>query len=280
MASNEIRHRARTVTEFADVKDVEANDARLGQVFLNLLVNAAQALPEGSADKNEIRVVTRQSGPDEVVVEVRDTGSGIPPQSLSRIFDPFFTTKAIGVGTGLGLSICHRIILGFQGQIAVESEVGKGTVVRVTLPVAKGVPAVTSTIPVTGPPGRSCRVLFVDDEPVLGPLVRRALAPAHEVTCAASGREALAAIDRGDVFDVILCDLMMPEMSGMDLHEALMQRYPEHAAKMVFMTGGAFTTRARQFLEKVSNPRLDKPFKRDQLRAFVDGLLGLALIHI
>lgn len=105
-------------------------------------------------------------------------------------------------------------------------------------------------------------------------LVKRALVPAHGVVYAASGKQALAAIARGDVFDLILCDIMMPEMSGMDFHEELMLSASAQAAKMVFMTGGAFTTRAREFLERVSNPRLDMPLKRDQLRAFIDGLLG------
>src|SRR5688572_4589382 len=110
MAHNEIRHHARLVKVYGEVPLVEGNEARLSQVFLNLLVNAAHAVPEGHIDQNEIRVETRLLGEDRVVVEVRDTGTGIPAHALPRIFDPFFTTKPIGVGTGLGLAICHRIV--------------------------------------------------------------------------------------------------------------------------------------------------------------------------
>ena len=101
------RHRARLVKSLAEVPPVDANEARLGQVFLNLLVNAAQAIPEGQADKHEIRVGTRTDEHGNVVVEVSDTGMGIPPENITRIFDPFFTTKG-ETGTGLGLSISAR----------------------------------------------------------------------------------------------------------------------------------------------------------------------------
>jgi PAS domain S-box-containing protein len=136
MAWNEIRHRARLVKLYGAVPGVEVNEARLGQVFLNLIVNAAQALPEGHADLNEIRVSTFQSG-DCVVIEVSDTGLGIPPDVIGRIFDAFFTTKAVGVGTGLGLAICHRIVTDMGGELTVASELGKGATFRVALPAAR-----------------------------------------------------------------------------------------------------------------------------------------------
>src|SRR5262249_29796154 len=105
MAWHEIRHRARLVKSLGEVPYVEANEARLGQVFLNLLVNAAQAIPEGHANENEVRVTTRTDEDGHAVVEIADTGGGIDPEALPRIFDPFFTTR--GTGTGLGLSISH-----------------------------------------------------------------------------------------------------------------------------------------------------------------------------
>jgi len=135
MARSEIRHRARLVKEYGEVPLVDANETRLGQVFLNLLVNAAQAIPEGAKVKDhEIRLTTHRDEHGWVVVEVRDSGMGIPPENLSRLFDPFFTTKPAGVGTGLGLSICHGIITGLGGRITVESEPGRGTCFRVLLP--------------------------------------------------------------------------------------------------------------------------------------------------
>ncbi|ATB29398.1 PAS domain S-box protein [Melittangium boletus] len=133
MARSEIRHRARLVKNYGAVPPVYANDSRLGQLFLNLLVNAAQAIPHGNATLNEIRVTTMMSG-RQVLVEIQDTGVGIPPENLTRLFDPFFTTKPVGVGTGLGLSICHGIVTAQGGRISVESRPNQGSTFRVLLP--------------------------------------------------------------------------------------------------------------------------------------------------
>lgn len=134
MAQQQIRGKARLVLDLGPVPPVHANEAQLGQVILNLLVNAAQALPDGNEAENEIRVSTAAAPPDRVRIEVRDTGPGIAPELRSRIFDPFFTTKPIGEGTGLGLAICHGIVASFGGEIGVESEVGHGACFRVLLP--------------------------------------------------------------------------------------------------------------------------------------------------
>lgn len=275
MAENEIRHRAKLVKDYGDVSLVEGNEGQLGQVFLNLIVNAAHAMPEGRAGKNELRVTTTQHDQGWVIVEVRDTGSGIPEPILSRIFDPFFTTKPVGIGTGLGLAICHRIITALGGRIVVESEVDKGTVFRTFLPVAKGDTAeVTPPPPVAVVSGRRGRILVVDDERLLGNAVRRMLSAEHEVLAVTSARDAIGLLSQGERFDVIFCDLMMPEVTGMDLHAELLQLAPEQAEKIVFMTGGAFTSQAREFLDHVRNPSVDKPFDRSKLRAIIHDLLG------
>jgi two-component system NtrC family sensor kinase len=140
MAWSEIKHRARLVKNYGPVPAVQANESRLGQVFLNLIVNAAQALPEEGGDSAEIRIsMWHEEG--SVVVSVQDTGKGIPEEHLSKVFDPFFTTKSVGVGTGLGLSICHGIITALGGRITVESKVGRGTTFQVFLPTAVPPPA-------------------------------------------------------------------------------------------------------------------------------------------
>ncbi|AKJ02066.1 Sensory box histidine kinase/response regulator [Archangium gephyra] len=136
LARTTIRHRAQLVKEYGEVPRVLANESRLGQLFLNLLVNAGQAIPEGDAKANSVRVTTERADERWVVVSVRDTGVGIPPENLQRLFKPFFTTKPVGVGTGLGLSICHGIVTAMGGRIEVSSEVGKGTTFRVFMPVA------------------------------------------------------------------------------------------------------------------------------------------------
>jgi signal transduction histidine kinase len=273
MAWNEIRHRARLVKEYGNVPPVEGNEGRLGQVFLNLIVNAAQAIPEGRADQNEIRIITSQDDQGRVVVEVRDTGSGIPEPLLAGIFEPFVTTKPVGSGTGLGLAICHRIVTALGGQIDVESRVGKGTVFRTTLwPAAMETPeAVVS--PVAALPGRRAQILVVDDEPTLGAAVRRLLSVDHDVQAVTAARDAIQRVAGGERFDMILSDLMMPDVSGMELHAKLVELAPDQAEKMVFMTGGAFTTRSREFLDHVRNPRIEKPFDIGVFRTFINGLL-------
>jgi PAS domain S-box-containing protein len=267
MAWNEIRHRARLVKDYAATPPVIANDARLGQVVLNLLVNAAQAIPEGHAEANEIRLRTWADS-ERVFLEVRDTGSGIAPEALPHVFDPFFTTKPVGEGTGLGLSIAHTIVSSLGGEITVESTLGKGTAFRIALPPARLEASEPPPAPRAVGQGRRGRVLVVDDEPMVGKVLERILAADHDVITVASGREALSRL-ASDTFDIVLCDLMMPEMTGMDLHEQLSAGFPDHAVKMVFLTGGAFTPRAREFLDRVPNQRLEKPFDAQNVRALV-----------
>jgi CheY-like chemotaxis protein/two-component sensor histidine kinase len=272
MGWNEIRHRARLVKDFGTVAAVDANESRLGQVFLNLVINAAQALPEGDASRNEIRIKTYTDARGRVVIDVIDTGPGIPPEVKTRLFTPFFTTKPIGQGTGLGLSICQRIITNLGGEISLESEMGVGTTVRIVLPAADlGAPA---TVAVTaGPPRKATRrgrVLVIDDEPMVALAVRRTLQGDHDVTTSPSATEARGLIDSGLTFDVILCDLMMPHVTGMDFFQMLSVKWPAQAERVIFLTGGAFTPRARSFLDQTANQRLEKPFDPPNLRALVN----------
>jgi len=272
IAANEIRHRARLVREYGDVPQVEGNEARLGQLFLNLIINAAQAIAEGRANANEIRIVTRP-GEGDVVIEVHDTGCGIPNEALKRIFDAFYTTKPVGIGTGLGLAICHRIVAMHHGNIEVESEEGRGTVFRTTLPAARGI-AVPAPALESAPAARRARILVIDDEAGLCAAVERILESEHDVVTLQSAGEASALLRRGEAFDLILCDLMMPEMTGMDLYAELVQSQPDLAAKMTFMTGGAFTENTSRFLAQHPGKVIDKPFTRSILRERVRLLIG------
>jgi PAS domain S-box-containing protein len=147
MARGEIRQRARLIKRYGETPPVLANEARLGQVLLNLLVNAAHAIPEGEPDAHEIQVATRSDPDGRVVIEVRDTGEGIPEDVKRRIFEPFFTTKGPGRGSGLGLSICQSIVTALGGEITFESELGTGTAFRVILPAAPVGPAVEPILP-------------------------------------------------------------------------------------------------------------------------------------
>jgi CheY-like chemotaxis protein len=272
MAWNEIRHRARVVKDYQAVPLVNGNESRLGQVILNLLVNAAQAMSEGHADGNQLRVVTRAKNDDRVIIEIADTGVGIPAKNLERIFDPFFTTKASGVGTGLGLAICHKIVAELGGLIEVESEVGKGTLFRLELPAARESQTlkVKTARPVSA---HRARVLVVDDEPAVGRALQRILREQLDVVPLTSAKEAIRRIEGGEVFDVILSDLMMPDVNGMQFYQRILRLAPDLARRMVFVTGGAFTTAAREFLDRVPNPRIDKPVEATNLLAIVAGLV-------
>lgn len=271
MAQTEIRHRAQLRRDYSPVPRVAGNASRLGQVFLNLVVNAAQSIPEGNAYDNEIVVATMPAADGGVVVEIRDTGSGMSTETQKRLFTPFFTTKPIGVGTGLGLSICHRIVTSFGGRITADSALGAGSTFRVhLLPAGAAAPEIEAPRPVTHAPSRRGRVLLIDDEPAVGVLVQRVLRDDHDVKCTTNAVEALEWIREGARFDVIFCDLMMPHLTGMDFHDELSRVDPGQAARVVFLTGGAFTARARQFLEDVTNVRVEKPFDISALSDLVN----------
>ncbi len=264
MAQPEVQHRASLVREYEEgTLYTRGSETRIGQVFLNLIVNAAQATEPGDRSRNTITVRARSIENDRVCVEVQDTGPGIPAQLLRRVFDPFVTTKPAGRGTGLGLSICRRIVHSLEGTIEIQSHPGQGSVVRVVLkratrsPVSLSVPP-PSTTAIRPASGRSLSVLVVDDEPVIARLIQKALV-GHQVTIANDGRKAVALMGE-HAYDVILCDLIMPEMTGMDVYRAALQRATPTHERIVFMTGGAFTQRARDFLQRVPNLRIEKPF--------------------
>lgn len=270
MASNQIRHRASFEKRYGTIPPVLANESRLAQVMLNLLLNAAEALPLGEADKNCISVTTRTNDAGDVVIEVADTGRGIPVDLASRVFDPFFSTKSIGEGTGLGLAICHSVVRDFGGSIVVANPGSQeGAVMRVSLPASVGDAKRRTSVP---PPSRAvapvpARLLVVDDEALVRRSLKRALSP-HKVVEASGGREALSILAT-ESFDLILCDLMMPDVTGMQLYQLLKESHPGIESRVVFITGGAFTTDARRFVETVPNPVVTKPFDLAEVRQLV-----------
>ncbi len=271
IAWNHIRHRARLERKFDRVPTVAGNENRLGQVFLNLLVNAAQSFPDEDAEKNEIAVTIRSEGSN-VVIEVRDTGSGMSPEQQARVFEPFFTTKPSGVGSGIGLSICCSIVGEVGGQITCDSRPGVGSTFSVHLP-ASGAALTTSPPRPELPSLRRARVLVLDDEPALGVVIKRLLHREHDVIGCTDVWDVLGLLERDSAFDVIICDLMMPKMSGIDFFGRLRERHPELAPRVVFMTGGVFDARAQQFLRSLPNPQLDKPFESWALHQALSAIL-------
>jgi PAS domain S-box-containing protein len=276
MAAHEIRLRATLVTHFEEVPPVLANEARLGQVLLNLLVNAAQALPERPRGRHEVRVSVLLGEGDQVVVEVADTGPGIPDALLERIFEPYFTTKPLGKGTGLGLSIARSIVKSLGGTLAAANCPQGGAVFRLSLP-ALGAYASKPGIPVGARRGQGrIRVLIVEDEPALALALERAIEESHDALVAPDGREALGVLLRDPTFDAVLCDLMLSGMSGIELFEEVRGKLPELAGRFVFMTGASQTARMREFLASVGRPWLEKPFDAAALRQLLTSLAPAA----
>lgn len=291
MAWNEIRHRGRLDREYGAIPRAAGNEARLGQVFLNLLINAAQALSPERFDHNIITVATDLADDGRIRVEVRDTGLGMSSETLTRLFEPFFTTKPVGTGTGLGLAISRRLVAALGGEIRVHSELGKGTCFQVLLPAAAELAqpaspapykaAPTQPNPVREPAARpaeplpSDHVLILDDDPAVGRMLTRLLGRRHLVTTLEQPSAALDQIAAGTRYAAILCDLMMPSMPGRVFYRELLAVAPEQASRVVFMTGGAFTPESQAFVEKLSNPCIEKPFTVPTLLAALDRVRGL-----
>jgi len=271
IVQNEIRHRARLVRDHEPGLCALARDGELVQVLVNVLVNAAQAIPEQDGRDHFIRVVTRTTAAGDARITISDTGSGISSELLPRVFDPFATSKPRGEGSGLGLAISKRIVEEFGGRISVDSAEGGGTTVTVDLVRAEApemprvVPRVSGASP--RPPGK--RVLVVDDELPLARALKLVLRH-HEVTTVHDGREAYALLESGQDFDVILCDLMMFGMTGAELYRRITALRSELASRFIFMTGGTFTEQSHAFLESSGNPVLRKPFDPNRVREWVD----------
>ncbi|HEY0190237.1 MAG TPA: ATP-binding protein, partial [Kofleriaceae bacterium] len=271
LTANEVRHRAELICELGAAPRVVADDGRLTQVFINLIVNAAHAIPEGAWHHHRITVRTRTDEHGYAAIEVEDTGQGMAPETLARAFDPFFTTKDVGSGTGLGLSICHGIVGGLGGQIAIDSTVGRGTRILVLLPPAPGteiaIPrSVTTPVPL-GP--HRLRVLVVDDEPLVSDMLARVLRKDHEVVAVSNGRDALDQISCGQRFDAIVSDVMMPNMTGIELLDALVAIDEEQARRLIFLSGGVFSPQARAQLDALGTLQLEKPISPKELRKAV-----------
>ncbi len=277
LVASGLRHRARLHVEVAPVARVLGTETKLGQVLLNLLVNAAQAIPEGAVDRHRVDVRVRAAESGMIALEVRDTGPGIASQVQTRIFDPFVTTRAPGTGTGLGLSICHGIVTQLGGRIEVERRPGHGTTFRVLLPAADATPQwhAEPSAPRASPERQArARLLVVDDEPKLRERLTSLLAEDYDVVSLASGREALDLLERDRRFDVVVCDLLMAELTGMDVYEALWESAPALAERVLFLTGGFASPLAEAFVVAHAARVVAKPFEMPQLRAAIERVIA------
>ena len=279
---------ARVIQDLRPVPKVKTSEAHLTEVMKQLLLNAGQAIEARPGAANEIRIHTRLAEDGSVLIEVADTGCGLSQEVQRRMFEPFFTTKPLGEGTGLGLSICHGIVTSAGGRLSLEARREGGAQVSVLLPSVDSASGQMPSVPRLGqlaarsprlrlPSAKRLareqrRILMVDDEPMLLRSVRRLL-PEYELVCVESAKKALALLDAGRPFDLIVSDVMMPEMSGIDFYEELCARYPDEARRVVFVTGGALGHHVGSFLGSVPNMRLEKPFAAADLRRVIEQAL-------
>jgi signal transduction histidine kinase len=273
MLRSELRYRATVERSLRSTQLVRASPARLGQVFLNLLLNAAHALAELHPRRNRLYVRSRDEG-GTVVVEIEDNGPGIPPEIMPRIFESFFTTKPPELGTGLGLPISLDIVRRSGGELSAESEPGRGAIFRVRLPAAVGIPQAKTRSVSSLKAIQRRRVLAIDDEALLLKAFQRMLASHHDIETKLGAREALRCFGQDRQFDVVLCDLQMPDMSGVELYASVKQQWPELAERFIFITGGAFSAEARRFLEDPNIACINKPFQLRELLELIEVRTG------
>lgn len=247
---------------------------QLQQVVVNLVTNAQQAVHETLAP-HQITITTRYDAVRQhVQLEVADSGPGVPPELQDRIFDPFFTTKPSGVGTGLGLPLCQSIVAGHGGSLVVQSQGGQGACFTMELPVGEVaspvIPAPEASLPA---PITGKTLLVVDDEVgTTKALVRLFHRDGHTVDTAVNGHGALARL-RAVHYDLILCDLRMPQLDGPTLYRMVAQEQPHLLQRFVFLTGDTLSPEARTFLEDSRAPYLVKPFRAVAVRQLVQQTL-------
>jgi CheY-like chemotaxis protein len=247
-----------------------ADPHQLHQVVVNLVTNAHQALRE-TPPPRQLRLATRSdSSRTHVFLEVADTGLGVPLELRERIFEPFFTTKAPGVGTGLGLPFCQGIIEGHGGSIRLEEQPGPGAKFVIELPVeVRPAHAGAPQEPATPAVSAGKAILIVDDEAgIMSALAYLLGRDGYVVNTASNGRLALEKLEER-VYDLILCDLRMPELDGPGLYRELEQRAPDLLKRVIFLTGDTLSSETRLFLEKVDMPYLSKPFRAVDVRRVV-----------
>jgi PAS domain S-box-containing protein len=254
--------RARVQLELSGEAFVHADENRLVQVFTNLILNAADALSATDPRHNLIRISSSQRGAS-AVVEIADSGPGVPAALRAQVFEPFFTTKPVGEGSGLGLHVTRTLVEALGGTIEVGTAKEGGALFTVRIPVSTArAPEATSPASPHPQPARSRRpqVLIIDDEPMLARVFQATLEGECDVDIALGGRQALTLLLAGKPYDFVFCDLMMSDIGGAQLYAELKTRAPGLERKLIFMTGGVYDPAVAAFLEGVDNRCVDKPF--------------------
>jgi signal transduction histidine kinase/CheY-like chemotaxis protein len=277
VAGPQVRHVAAVELELDAVPSILGDEPRLVQAVVNLLTNAAQAVGGRPDARVVVSTATAASGAAELAV--RDSGPGIPPELIRRVSEPFFTTRSGAGGLGLGLFVTTGIVADHKGRLVLESLPGQGTRACIVIPPAPAgtvtpAPPALDAAPSPAPVERRARVLIVDDDPLVLRMLSRALERWWQVTAVTSGEEALA-LAATEPFDAVVCDLMMPGMSGMEVCDELDKRHPALRRRTLFLTGGAVAQEAQDFLARADVRSLTKPVSPAVLSSTLHELLGL-----
>lgn len=291
VAAGEIRHSAALERSYESAPHVRGNPAKLGQVFLNLLLNAVSAIRESEERDHVIRVSTRVDARPEaseqnvepawVVITVSDTASPRSAAFADSLFDPLASVASGRMGLLFGLAISREVVESMGGSIEVTHPGARGATFSVRLPSCTPVsyPAPLPRVsPVVPRAHKRASLVAVDDDPLMCEVLATILCDEYDVATFTSPRAALASMLQGK-FDLILCDVMMPDLNGIELYDRLVSERPELANRFIFITGGAFTERARVFLRRADRPIVKKPFAMRQLIKTIQNTLVAAELH-
>jgi CheY-like chemotaxis protein len=270
IAAPTLRPRAQLELDLDELPVIAGYRNSIAQVLLHLLLNAAQACDEAEREHNTVRVVSRESGQG-IEVAVSDTGCGIRDSDAPRVFEPFFTTKPATENSGLGLAVSRAIISSLGGQIGFVTREGMGSTFTVSLPI--GTPPLEESrssdllpiAPMTRP-----RVLLVEDEPGLRRALVRVLRANTDVITAQRGDEAIQKLSRGLEVEVVICDLLLPGATGMEVYAFIERHRPELLKRVLFVTGGATSPKTRDFARKHRDTLLLKPLDARRLQLLID----------
>jgi CheY-like chemotaxis protein len=249
-----------------------ADASQLQQVFLNIILNAETEMITAHGGGNLL--VKTERIDDAIRVSIKDDGSGIAKKNLGKIFDPFFTTRDVGEGAGLGLSVCHGIVTGHGGKIYAESKLGKGATFIVELPIVTKAKQLKLAEPAAELKRISgARILVVDDDTIVQQFLAEILSEEErEVEIIENGDDALERLKSED-YDVILLDVKLPGMSGIEIYKHLQKRAKSVARRVIFITGDVMGKETMAFLSRTRAPYITKPFDAEKLIKNVDRIL-------
>jgi two-component system NtrC family sensor kinase len=258
-----------------DLMPLWADANQLHHVVSNLLTNAHDALQQTAPPRHLTLTTAANADRTHVLLTITDTGPGIPEDLQRRIFEPFFTTKSQQGGSGLGLPLCRSIVEGHHGSIQLTSHPGQGTTVHIALPAAASEVLAPEPTPEpeapTAAPGKV--ILLIDDEAIILQSLRRLLQrDGHDVTTAATGLKGLAALDER-AYEVILCDMRMPDLDGPGFYRELQRRHPHLVSRVIFLTGDVLSPDAQAFFTRVDRPHVVKPFNAREIRRMIRQVL-------